>query len=116
MNTTEEYLEKTVTLREKAVLAVTRGSKAGKVFVLALESSTSLGRAKANDIVLEDVAVSSQHCRIRPEQGRFVLHDLKSTNGTLVNDQRVNRHTLAEGDVIRIGETSLQFRLESRRD
>jgi pSer/pThr/pTyr-binding forkhead associated (FHA) protein len=45
-----------------------------------------------------------------------VLHDLKSTNGTLVNDQKVSRHILSEGDVIRIGETSLQFRLESRRD
>jgi uncharacterized protein YegL len=116
MNTTEEYLEKTVTLRQKPVLAVTRGSGVGKVFALARETTTSLGRARANDIVLEDVAVSSQHCRIRLEQGRFVLHDLKSTNGTLVNDQNVSRHTLSEGDVIRIGETSLQFRLESRRD
>jgi hypothetical protein len=116
MNTTEEYLEKTVTLREKPVLAVTRGSGVGKVFALARETTTSLGRARANDIVLEDVAVSSQHCRIRLEHGHFVLHDLKSTNGTLVNDQRVSRHTLSEGDVIRIGETSLQFRLESLRD
>jgi pSer/pThr/pTyr-binding forkhead associated (FHA) protein len=116
MNTTEEYLEKTVTLREKPVLAVTRGSGLGKVFALARETTTSVGRARANDIVLEDVAVSSQHCRIRLEQGHFVLHDLKSTNGTLVNDQKVSRHTLSEGDVIRIGETSLQFRLESRRD
>ena len=116
MNTTEEYLEKTVTLREKSVLAVTRGPGLGKVFALARETTTSLGRARANDIVLEDVAVSSQHCRIRLEQGRFVLHDLKSTNGTLVNDQKVTRHALSEGDVIRIGETSLQFRLESLRD
>jgi hypothetical protein len=116
MNTTEEYLEKTVTLREKPVLAVTRGSGLGKVFALARETTTSVGRARANDIVLEDVAVSSQHCRIRLEQGRFVLHDLKSTNGTLVNDQKVSRHTLSEGDVIRIGETSLQFRFESGRD
>jgi hypothetical protein len=116
MNTTEEYLEKTVTLREKPVLAVTRGSGMGRVFALARETTTSLGRARANDIVLEDVAVSSQHCRIRLEQGHFVLHDLKSTNGTLVNDQKVSRHTLSEGDVIRIGETSLQFRLESLRD
>jgi hypothetical protein len=116
MNTTEEYLEKTATLREKPVLAVTRGPAVGKVFTLAQETTTSLGRARANDIVLEDVAVSSQHCRIRLEQGHFVLHDLKSTNGTLVNDQKVSRHILSEGDVIRIGETSLQFRLESRRD
>jgi hypothetical protein len=116
MNTTEEYLEKTVTLREKPVLAVTRGPGLGKVFALARETTTSLGRARANDIVLEDVAVSSQHCRIRLEEGRFVLHDLKSTNGTLVNDHKVSRHALSEGDVIRIGETSLQFRMETLPD
>ena len=60
---------------------------------------TSLGRAKVNDIVLnEDVAVSSEHCRIRPEDGKFVLHDLKSTNGTFVNDRKVTRQPLTEGD------------------
>jgi len=67
---------------------------------------TSLGRAKVNDIVLnEDVAVSSEHCRIRPEDGKFVLHDLKSTNGTFVNDRRVTRQPLTEGDTIQVGET-----------
>ena len=60
--------------------------------------------------MVDDVSVSSEHCRIRPEDGRFVLHDLKSTNGTFVNERRVTRHVLAEGDVIKIGETSLQFK------
>lgn len=115
MNITEEYLDKTVTLRETAVLTITKGPGAGRIIPLSELSSTSLGRARANDVVLEDVAVSSQHCRIRPEQGRFVLNDLNSTNGTLVNDRRVSRHVLAEGDVIRIGETSLEFRLERQR-
>ncbi|HVD78839.1 MAG TPA: FHA domain-containing protein, partial [Vicinamibacteria bacterium] len=69
-----------------------------------------------NDIVLnEDVAVSSEHCRIRPEDGKFVLHDLKSTNGTFVNDRKVTRQALTEGDTIQVGETYLQFRLEHRR-
>ncbi len=112
---TEEYLEKTVTLRERPVLAVTAGSGAGQVFALSLESATSLGRAKANDVVLDDVAISSQHCRVRPEDGRFVLHDLKSTNGTFVNDRRISRHPLSQGDVIKIGETVLQFRLDQKR-
>jgi pSer/pThr/pTyr-binding forkhead associated (FHA) protein len=43
------------------------------------------------------------------------VQDLKSTNGTFVNDRRVSRHPLAEGDVIQVGETCLQFRVEHRR-
>jgi hypothetical protein len=114
-STTEEYLEKTVVLREKAVLAVTRGPLAGQVFDLSAVSATSLGRSKANDLVLDDVSVSSQHCRIRPDEGGFTLLDLKSTNGTFVNERRVTTHKLAEGDVIRLGEMQLQFRLDQRR-
>jgi hypothetical protein len=113
--TTEEYLEKTVILREKAVLAVTRGPLAGQVFDLSPASATSLGRSKTNDLVLDDVSVSSQHCRIRPEDAAFVLLDLKSTNGTFVNERRVTSHKLAEGDVIRVGEVQLQFRTDQRR-
>jgi hypothetical protein len=115
MNITEEFLEKTVTLRDRPVLNITRGPGTGESFNLATDASTSIGRAKANDIVVNDVSVSSQHCRIRPENGHFVLHDLKSTNGTYVNERKVSRHTLSEGDVIRLGETSLQYRRETSR-
>jgi hypothetical protein len=112
---TEEFLEKTITLRENPVLAITKGPGVGQSYSLSRESITSLGRAKANDIVLPDVAVSSQHCRIRPEEGRFVLHDLRSTNGTFVNERKVSRCALNEGDTIKIGETLLQFRTDQRR-
>ena len=116
MNTTEEYLERTITLQERPVLAITRGPRAGEVFELSALAATSIGRSRANDIQVEDVSVSGQHCRVRPEDGQFVLHDLKSTNGTLVNEKKIVRHVLAEGDVIRLGETSLQYRLEMKRE
>jgi pSer/pThr/pTyr-binding forkhead associated (FHA) protein len=115
MDMTEEYLEKTVTLREDPVLTITAGPGTGMVFSLSRTGTTSIGRAKANDVVLGDISTSSQHCRIRPEQGAFVLHDLKSTNGTFVNERRVTRHVLAEGDVIRVGETYLQYRTRQAR-
>jgi FHA domain-containing protein/von Willebrand factor type A domain-containing protein len=115
IGSTEEYLEKTVVLRERPILAVTRGPLAGQVFELSGTSATSLGRAKANDVVLDDVSISSQHCRIRPEEDGFTLLDLKSTNGTFVNERRVTAHKLAEGDVIRLGEMQLQFRMDQRR-
>jgi hypothetical protein len=116
MNTTEEYLERTVTLQERPVLAITRGPRAGEVFELSALAATSIGRSRANDIQVDDVSISGQHCRVRPEDGHFVLHDLKSTNGTMVNEKKVVRHVLAEGDVISIGETSLQYRREMKRE
>jgi hypothetical protein len=110
-----ETLEKTVTLQEKPVLIITAGPGVGHVFALSPESMTSIGRARANDIVLDDVAVSSQHCRIRPDDGQFIVHDLRSTNGTFVNDHRVTRSHLRSGDVLKIGETIFQFRMDQKR-
>jgi hypothetical protein len=115
MNSTEEYLEKTVTLREQPVLVITAGPGSGRVFTLSDEMTTCLGRAKLNDIVLEDISVSSEHCRVRPEDGGFIVHDLKSTNGTYVNAKKVGTHPLVAGDVIQIGETSLLFRMDHER-
>ncbi len=115
MNVTEEFLERTVTLHSRPILSITRGPDVGRVVELSDSVATSLGRAKANDLSVNDIAVSSQHCRIRPEEGRFVLHDLKSTNGTFVNERRIASQALLEGDVIKIGETHLQFRMEMKR-
>ena len=92
------------------MLVVTWGYESGKVQELRPDSATFIGWARTNDLVLVDEAISSQHCRVRLEQGRWVLHDLDSTNGTLVNDERVTRQPLGEGDVIRLGETKLEFR------
>jgi hypothetical protein len=105
----------TLVLHEQPTLEVTAGPGKGRSFSLSSASATSVGRARANDVVLEDDSVSSQHARIRPEDGGFVLHDLGSTNGTRVNDRKVSRHLLQDGDVIRMGDTSLRFRLRESR-
>ncbi len=110
-----EAVEQTVYLREQAVLEITTGPGKGRVFPLSTHSATSMGRARANDVALEDEAISAQHMRIRPEDGRFVLHDLGSTNGTRVNERRITTHALTDGDVIRVGDTSLRFRLSQGR-
>jgi hypothetical protein len=111
MNLGDETVERTVFLREQPVLEIKAGPGKGRVYPLSTESATSVGRARANDIALEDEAVSGQHFRIRPEEGGFVLHDLGSTNGTKVNERKVGRHGLQDGDVIRAGDTSLRFKL-----
>jgi hypothetical protein len=103
------FVEKTVMLKFEPALMVTKGDRTGHVFPLPKESAVSIGRAPTNDIAIKDTSISSEHCRIRPEGGVFVVHDLESTNGTFVNEKRITRHELAEGDVVRVGETHLRF-------
>ncbi|MGE0453621.1 MAG: FHA domain-containing protein [Vicinamibacteria bacterium] len=109
----EEPGSSTLVLTLKPLLHVTRGPNFGRFFEVKLESATSIGRAKGNDVVLDDRAVSSQHCRVRRgDGGIYELVDLRSTNGTYLNERRVSRSTLSAGDVIKVGETNLQFRMD----
>lgn len=71
-----------------------------------------LGRARECDIRLADLNVSRRHAEIRSEGGAFVLVDLGSTNGCLVNGQRIERVELQDGDRILIGQTEFFFSRE----
>lgn len=68
-----------------------------------------LGRGIDADIQLEDEAASRKHAAIQRDEGGFLLVDLGSTNGTFVNDERVQQHRLAAGDRIRIGSHVLKY-------
>lgn len=64
----------------------------------------SVGRADGNDIVIDDISVSSSHAElIRQNSGNFLLTDLDSTNGTRVNDEVVSEAYLEDGDMARFG-------------
>jgi len=69
----------------------------------------SIGRLPDNLLVIDNPAVSGRHARVYKEGNQYVLEDLKSTNGTFVNDKPVARHTLAEGDIILVGKHTLVF-------
>lgn len=69
-----------------------------------------IGRHEGSDIRLEDPGASRRHAEVRRRGDGFVLADLGSTNGTLVNDVPVGEHELSEGDRITIGNTNLEFR------
>ena len=62
-----------------------------------------IGRAPDNDIPIDNLAVSNYHAKVYSEAGRLVVEDLDSLNGTFVNDLRVERSTLRDGDAILIG-------------
>ncbi len=71
--------------------------------------SLTIGRRKNNDIVIENLAVSSHHAKIDSVGDGFVLIDLQSKNGSFVNEELVSSHWLNQGDVINIGKHSLVF-------
>jgi len=71
-----------------------------------------LGRDKANDIILDDKLVSRRHAVIQKIKDEYFLEDLGSTNGTLVNGQRVPPRSylrLTLTDTILIGRTELSL-------
>jgi hypothetical protein len=74
------------------------------------QPEATIGRLPECDVVVDDAGASRQHARIRRTEGGFVLVDLGSTNGTLVNDAPIQEQVLEHGDRITIGETVLEFR------
>src|SRR5262249_1742185 len=69
----------------------------------------TIGRLPDNTIVIDNGAVSGHHACASLDGADFVLEDLDSTNGTLVNDRRIRRHTLQNGDIVQIGNHTLEF-------
>ncbi len=85
------------------------GSVKGQTFEIN-KDRTTLGRNSNNDIVLTDEAVSSQHCAIIRRGDRYLLRDLNSTNGTLLNYDRVTDEVeLQPKHVIQIGSCEFLF-------
>jgi hypothetical protein len=70
---------------------------------------TVLGRGRGCEIVLDDPGVSRRHCEIRRDGDAYVIVDVGSTNGVIVNGRRVSRTPLEHGDRITLGQTELQF-------
>ncbi len=63
----------------------------------------TIGRAPDNDIYIDNLAVSNYHARVYMEAGSLVVEDLNSLNGSFLNDIRVERAMLKDGDTIVIG-------------
>lgn len=74
---------------------------------------TTIGRAPEATVVVQGEKISRLHCGIRSWDGDFVLKDFKSTNGTLLNEVKVQVAVLRPGDVIRIGNVRIQVDLKS---
>jgi len=109
-----------------ATLVIERGISAGKKFPLSSQEA-NIGRWDADGGVFPDVdldsddpeaKVSRRHARISMSEGRYLIEDLGSTNGTFVNRGRRlapgDRCPLKDGDEIIVGKTFLRFRVAKR--
>ncbi len=89
-------------------LLIIGGNNRGKEFPLKL-AVNSIGRGMDNDVVLADIAVSRKHTLVCFEGNQFVVRDLGSGNGTLLNSKRVDTTPLQDGDQLELGNTLLRF-------
>lgn len=96
-----------------AELVVVKGKHRGE-FVRLGSAPVTVGRSGAAELSLsKDTKVSGLHAKLSPlGEDRWLLEDLKSTNGTFLNDEQVEQSPLRSGDLIRIGRSLLVFRAE----
>ncbi len=84
---------------------VIEGAQAGQNFHV--ELPCVIGR-KGSDVTIKDQKVSKKHARIKEISGKIIVEDLKSTNGTFVNNERIIAQELQSGDLISVGDTKMR--------
>jgi pSer/pThr/pTyr-binding forkhead associated (FHA) protein len=67
----------------------------------------TVGRATGADFIVDAALVSRVHCRLTASDDALEVIDLSSTNGTFVNDKRVEKASLSNGDRLRVGRVEL---------
>ena len=94
------------------MLSVTITEKDGPSTTTTFDKTEVLiGRVKGNDVVLPKTNVSKRHSRIVVKDGKIILVDLKSTNGTFINGHKITTpHVMQEGDKVFIGDFMIEVR------
>ena len=72
----------------------------------------TIGRNSDNHLVIDHPAVSGRHARISPQDGNWIMEDLKSTNGTFLNNCMIYERLLRHGDQMIIGGHTLLFQID----
>lgn len=82
----------------------------GKIFTLAPGRRNVIGRDASCEVSIPSDRVSRRHCQLEPGPGGYVLEDLGSSNGTLVNQERIpSKRLLRGGEYIQTGDCLLRF-------
>jgi hypothetical protein len=99
--------ERAKTRQSRALLVVD-----GKRMVIGANGAT-IGRSRDCDIVVQDPTVSRHHATVKPRGGSWIVEDMGSTNGVVVNGRRIDHpRVLSAGDEIELGTATLTFTLE----
>lgn len=99
--------------REDAFLIVEEGGGLKRGERYDLFGGLSIGRSPDADVRVEDRYASGIHCRVFSRGGSFWVEDMNSTNGTLLNSAELHGEAqMADGDLVRIGDTELRFEQE----
>jgi len=85
-----------------------QGPQRGELFTLT--PNTTIGTDPKCTVCLNDKFMSSKHAEIKAENGIWVLRDTGSTNGTYVNNRRIDKHELVDNDFIKFGSAMLKFK------
>jgi hypothetical protein len=86
-----------------------QGPQRGELFTLGAATLIGTDPASCN-LVLQDKFMSSKHAEIKVEAGLWMLKDLGSTNGTYVNDKRVDKQELVDNDFVKFGQALCRFK------
>jgi transcription initiation factor TFIIIB Brf1 subunit/transcription initiation factor TFIIB len=91
-----------------ALIVRSGGGRAGETFA-PKGDSTTIGRSPDCGVFLDDVTVSRRHAVLLQREGRWLVEDQGSLNGTFVNRKRVESAELSDGDELQIGKYRLTF-------
>lgn len=99
-----------ISLRRYQLVVIAKDGNRRK-YELGKKKSVKIGKKSDNDIVIAvDKTISRNHAEIQfTDDNQYLLKDLNSTNGTLINGMKVKEAFLSQGDLIQVGETSIEF-------
>src|SRR5581483_6992977 len=86
----------------------------GTSFEMLLGGSCTIGRNPISDLALADPEVSKDHAVLEASGSGYRIRDLGSSNGTFVNERRIQQRSLANGDLILVGSTRIRFQEDGR--
>jgi len=97
--------------KEKRAI-ITFTANGGGVDKLKLRQAGTIFGRENGDILLNDYGISATHCQIQYINGDYVIFDMNSSNGTMINGEKIVRQKLQSGDKVAIGGTEFTFTLE----
>jgi two-component system, cell cycle response regulator len=94
--------------KTESILIEIHGPNLGKNYKIS-EDVITIGREASATIQIDEETVSRQHCKLERMRGSIFIEDLRSTNGTYVNDVNIRRERLRHGDLIKVGSVVFKF-------